>query len=65
VPLYSLEDRLSDMARAVHVRRLVVLDQEKDWKLLPYEAYPWAQVKGANCESVIGYAMIPIGTFFL
>ena len=62
VALYSLEDRLTNMDRAVHVRRLVVLDQEKDWKGLPYEGYPWQQVKGANCESVIGFAQIPIGT---
>lgn len=36
-------------------------DSDKDWAGLPYEKYVWPQVKGANCENVIGYATIPIG----
>lgn len=65
LPLYALEKKLENNARAVVVRRKAIaklanapiLDTDK----LPYEFYDYDRVYGACCENVIGFMPLPVG----
>ncbi|XP_028399125.1 3-hydroxy-3-methylglutaryl-coenzyme A reductase-like [Dendronephthya gigantea] len=64
VPVHQLEKKLTDLTRAVRLRRIVVEKKLKnDRKLtnLPYESYDYSKVIGSCCENVIGYMPIPVG----
>lgn len=64
VPLHHLEYRMTDLTRAVAIRRAMVLgEREADttWAGLPYAEYDWTRVLGANAENVVGYLTIPVG----
>lgn len=61
VPLHHLEYRMTDLNRAVEIRRQMVLGTERDWSALPYRDYNWENVRGQNAENVVGYIAIPVG----
>eukprot|EP01128_Nolandella_sp_AFSM9_P008816 TRINITY_DN5486_c0_g1_i1.p1 TRINITY_DN5486_c0_g1~~TRINITY_DN5486_c0_g1_i1.p1 ORF type:complete len:582 (+),score=138.68 TRINITY_DN5486_c0_g1_i1:247-1746(+) len=70
VPLHHLEHRMSDLSRAVEIRRTLLLpahgeaDAEEvaaKYAGLPYSDYDWSRVLGANAENVVGYLTIPVG----
>lgn len=59
---YQLEKVLSDMERAVCLRRMLyenILGKKMD--LIPYQHYDYNKVFGANCEIVLGYVPLPLG----
>lgn len=61
---YRLESALGDPVRGVHVRRLLLEQNDplgKSLATLPYTRYDYSLVLGACCENVVGYMPIPVG----
>lgn len=60
---YNLESILNDCNYATFIRRIYFsnLSQNSFILKLPFKNYPFDQVYKQCCESVIGYANIPIG----
>ncbi|XP_046864929.1 3-hydroxy-3-methylglutaryl-coenzyme A reductase-like [Xenia sp. Carnegie-2017] len=64
VALHQLEKRLTDLTRAVNIRRIVIekkLSNNGKLTNLPYETYDYSKVIGSCCENVVGYMPIPVG----
>lgn len=59
---HSLEAALGDDSRAVVVRRKYIERQSKRSLInLPFENFDYSSVRGACCESVVGFVPIPVG----
>jgi len=61
---HRLEKFTQDALRSVHLRRDLIMSEEVKEKV-PVESFDasayYAQIDGANCETVIGFVPIPIG----
>jgi len=64
VPHHQLESLVGDASRAVRLRR-AHLGVERPTDALPCDAFDapafYEQVRGANCENVVGYVPLPVG----
>ncbi len=62
IKVHALENALGDNERGVVLRRrFVERETRRSLDGLPYADYDYATVKGACCESVIGYMTLPVG----
>lgn len=61
LPAHALENRLGDLERAVHIRRLAVAGDSGALDNLPYQHYDYSNVVGACAENVLGYMPVPVG----
>ncbi|CAB3994563.1 3-hydroxy-3-methylglutaryl-coenzyme A reductase, partial [Paramuricea clavata] len=64
VAVHQLEKKLTDLTRAVKIRRMVVEKKLKnggELNNLPYDSYDYSKVIGSCCENVIGYMPLPVG----
>lgn len=62
VRFFDIERMVGDHARAVAIRRQVVVERTgADLDALPHSGYDYARIHGLSCENVVGYMPVPVG----